>query len=162
MFAQTRVTGVVTDGATKNAEPMPFVTVGFANTTVAGPTDNDGRFSLASSKPYTQIKASFIGYKDVIINIVPGKSQVVNIKLMPSQSELTEIEIKAGKKPRYRNKGNPAVELIQQVIKHRDLNRPEHYNFVEYKEYDKMQFSLANVSTKIGEKKFFRKYKFVL
>ncbi len=162
LFAQTRVTGVVTDGATKNAEPMPFVTVGFANTTVAGPTDNDGRFSLASSKPYTQIKASFIGYKDVIINIVPGKSQVVNIKLMPSQSELTEIEIKAGKKPRYRNKGNPAVELIQQVIKHRDLNRPEHYNFVEYKEYDKMQFSLANVSTKIGEKKFFRKYKFVL
>jgi hypothetical protein len=163
LFAQgTRVTGVVTDGATRNNEPMPFVTVGFAGTTVAGPTDNDGRYSLASTKPYTQIKATFVGYKEVIINIVPGKAQVVNIKLMPLANELTEVEVKSGKKPRYRNKGNPAVELIRQVIAHREQNRPEHYDYVEYKEYDKMQFALANVSPKIGEKKFFRKYKFVL
>jgi hypothetical protein len=163
LFAQaTRVTGVVTDGDTKNNEPMPFVTVGFAGTTIAGPTDNDGRYSLSSNKPYTQIKASFLGYKDVIINIVPGKAQVVNIKLVPLVNQLTEVEVKAGKKPPYRNKGNPAVELIRQVIAHREQNRPEHYNYVEYKEYDKMQFSLVNVSTKIGEKKFFRKYKFVL
>jgi hypothetical protein len=163
LFAQsTRVTGIVTDGGTKNNEPMPFVTVGFAGTTIAGPTDNDGRYSLATSRQVTQIKASFIGYKDVIINIVPGKAQVVNIRMIPSQQELNEVEIKAGKKPRYRNKGNPAVELIRQVIAHRELNRPEHYNYVEYKEYDKMQFSIANLSSKIAEKKFFKKYKFVL
>lgn len=163
LFAQsTRVTGIVTDGGTKTNEPMPFVTVGFAGTTIAGPTDNDGRYALATAKQVTQIKATFIGYKDVIINIVPGKAQVVNIRMIPSQQELNEVEIKSGKKPRYRNKGNPAVELIRQVIAHRELNRPEHYNYVEYKEYDKMQFSIANLNPKIAEKKFFRKYKFVL
>ncbi|MCC8426238.1 DUF5686 and carboxypeptidase-like regulatory domain-containing protein [Mucilaginibacter sp. UR6-11] len=163
LFAQTtHVTGVVTDGSTKNGEPMPFVTVGFAGSTIGAPTNNDGRFSISSDKIYKQIKASFIGYKDVFINIVPGISQVVNIKMMPAQTELTEVDVRAGKKPRYRNKGNPAVELIRQVIAHREQNRPEAYNYVEYKEYDKMQFSIANLSSKIAEKKFFRKYKFVL
>ncbi|WP_246230360.1 carboxypeptidase-like regulatory domain-containing protein [Mucilaginibacter humi] len=115
LFAQsTRVTGIVTDGGTKTNEPMPFVTVGFAGTTIAGPTDNDGRYALTTAKQVTQIKATFIGYKDVIINIVPGKAQVVNIRMVPSQQELNEVEIKSGKKPRYRNKGNPAVELIRQ------------------------------------------------
>ncbi|MDB4927139.1 DUF5686 and carboxypeptidase-like regulatory domain-containing protein [Mucilaginibacter sp.] len=163
LFAQaTRVTGIVTDGSAKNNEPMPFVTVGFAGSSNGGPTNNDGRYSISSDKPYTQLKATFIGYKDVLIKITPGVSQVVNIKMTPSNEELSEVEIKAGKKPRYRNKGNPAVELIRQVIAHREQNRPEHYNYVEYKEYDKMQFSIANLSPKVSDKKFFRKYKFVL
>jgi hypothetical protein len=163
IFAQsTHITGVVTDGSTKNGEAMPFVTVGFAGSTIGGPTDNDGRYSITTDQPYKQIKASFIGYKDVYINIIPGRSQVINIKMMPAQTELTEVDVRAGKKQRYRNKGNPAVELIRQVIAHREKNRPEAYNYVEYKEYDKMQFSIANLSSKIAEKKFFRKYKFVL
>ncbi|TSJ39309.1 carboxypeptidase-like regulatory domain-containing protein [Mucilaginibacter corticis] len=163
LFAQvTKVTGVVTDGGSKGNDPMPFVTVGFAGSSIGAPTDNDGKFSISSDKPFSQIKATFIGYKDVVISIAPGKTQTINIKLVPLQQELTEVEVKAGKKPRYRNKGNPAVELIRQVIAHREQNRPRHYDYVEYKEYDKMQFSIVNLSPKIAEKKFFRKYKFVL
>jgi len=82
LFAQsTRVTGIVTDGSTKNNEPMPFVTVGFAGSTIGGPTDNSGRYSISSDKPFTQLKATFIGYKDYVIKITPGVSQVINIKL---------------------------------------------------------------------------------
>jgi len=101
LFAQvTRVTGTVTDGATKNKEPMPFVTVGFAGSTIGAPSDNDGKYTISSDKPYRQIKASFIGYKDIFINIEPGKNNVININLMPSSQELTEVEIKGGKKQR--------------------------------------------------------------
>ncbi len=161
IFAQaTRVTGTVTDGSTK--ETMPFVTVAFTGSTIAAPTNNDGKYTISSDKQYSQIKASFLGYRDAIIAIKPGQTQVININLMPLAQELTEVEIKAGKKPRYRNKDNPAVELIRQVIAHRERNRPESYPYVEYKEYDKMQFSIANLSSKVAEKKFFRKYKFVL
>ena len=70
--------------------------------------------------------------------------------------------VRSGKKPRYRNKDNPAVELIRKVIENKEKNRPESYNAVQYREYDKMQFSIANVSTKLENKKFFQKYKFVL
>jgi hypothetical protein len=161
LFAQvTRVTGTVIDATTKEA--LPFVAVGFAGTSIGSPTDNDGKYSISSDKPYSQVKATFIGYKDVILTIKPGETQVINIRMTPVSQQLGEVEVKGGKKPRYRNKGNPAVELIRKVIAHREQNRPESYPYVEYREYDKMQFSIANLSPKISEKKFFRKYKFVL
>lgn len=163
LFAQlTRVTGLVTDGGSKQNDPMPFVSVGFVGTSVGMPTNNQGRYTISTDKPVKQIKISFLGYKDAVFNIKPGVSQVINVRLMPAAAELKEVDVKAGKKPKYRNKNNPAVELIRQVIAHRDQNRPEAYNFVEYREYDKMMFSIANLSAKIMRKKFLQKYKFML
>ncbi|MFD2871486.1 DUF5686 family protein [Mucilaginibacter ximonensis] len=163
LFAQTTtVTGVVTDGGSKKNEVMPFVSVGFMGTTIGAPTNANGRFSISTDKPVKQIKVSFVGYQDAYINITPGVAQVVNVRLIPSTEELQEVDVKAGKKPKYRNKGNPAVELIRQVIAHRDQNRPEAYNYVEYREYDKMMFSIANLSDKFAQKKFLQKYNFVL
>ena len=161
LFAQTTaVSGTVIDAGTK--KPLSFVTVSFTGTTIGVTTDDNGKFSLSSSKPVSQLKVSFLGYKDAILPIVGGTAQVVNVKLFPSAKQLNEVTITSGKKPKYRNKDNPAVELIRQVIANKDKNKPEHYDYVEYKEYDKMQFSFANVSDKITDKKFFHKYKFFL
>lgn len=161
VFAQaTVVTGTVTDAKTK--ETLPFVTVSFNGTNIGGPTSADGKFSISANKPYSQIKASFLGYKEAIINIEPGKAQVVNIKLTESNDQLDEVEIRSGKKVRYRNRDNPAVALIQKVIANKEKNRPTAYNYVEWKEYDKLQFALSNVSMTLSDKKFFRKYKFLL
>jgi len=141
---------------------MPFVTVSFQGSTIGAPTDSYGRFKISTTNlSYTSIKVSFVGYKVAIVPIVPGKEQIINVKLVPDQAELAEVEIKAGKKPKYRNKDNPAVELIRKVIENKEKNRPEAYNYVEYRAYDKIQFSLANVSPTIGDKKLFKKYKFI-
>ena len=75
---------------------------------------------------------------------------------------LAGVSIHAGKKTRYRNKDNPAVELIRQVIAHKDSNRMQSYNYTEYQQYEKLQFSLINVSDKIAERKGYHKYKFLL
>lgn len=162
LFAQaTRVIGKVTDAVTK--ETLPFVTVSFPGSNVSTPTDVDGRFIISSDAARTQLKATFVGYKDYFLTISPGKTQAIEIRLVPTTQQLGEVEVKGQKKTtRYRNKDNPAVELIRQVVEHREQNRPESYNYVEYREYDKMQFSIANLSPKVMEKKFFRKYKFVL
>lgn len=161
LFAQgTVVSGVVTDASDK--EPLPFVTISFPGTTVGVTTDNDGKFTISTSSAPAQLKASFVGYKEALINIAPGRTQVLNIKLTPTSQQLNEVEIRSGKKQRYRNKDNPAVELIRRVIAHKDRNRPESYNYIEYKEYDKLQFALSNLSTKLTDKKFFRKYAFLL
>ncbi|MDF2434420.1 MAG: hypothetical protein JWP44_4051 [Mucilaginibacter sp.] len=161
-FAQTTVvSGKVTDA--RNNQPMSFVTISFPGSTIGVTTDNQGKYAISSGKPFSQLKASFLGYKDAYLNIAPGKEQVLNIKLIPAAAQqLNEVEIKSGKKPKYRNKDNPAVELIRKVIENREKNRPESYDYVEYREYDKMQFSLSNVSPTLSDKKFFRKYKFVL
>ncbi|MDB5007045.1 MAG: hypothetical protein JWP45_1438 [Mucilaginibacter sp.] len=162
LFAQnTIVSGIVTDS--HNNQVMSFVTISFPGSTIGVTTDNQGKYTISSVKPFSQIKASFLGYKDAYLNISPGKEQILNIKLTPAAAQqLNEVEIKSGKKPKYRNKDNPAVELIRKVIENREKNRPESYTYVEYREYDKMQFSLSNVSSTLSDKKFFRKYKFVL
>ena len=161
LFAQpTVVTGSVIDARTN--EPLPFVSVKFNGTSIGGPTNNDGKYTISTDNPVKQIKVSFIGYKDVLMNIKQGVSQTVNVRLVPVASQLEEVVVKSGKKPKYRNKDNPAVELIRKVIENKEKNRPQAYDYVEYKEYDKMQFSLANVSSTLSQKKFFRKYAFVI
>jgi len=161
LFAQTTVvSGTVTDAG--NKQPLPFVTVSFEGTSIGGRSDNSGKYAISTTGAYTHIKVSYVGYKDASLAIMPGKQQVINIRLFPESQALKEVDIKSGKKPKYRNKDNPAVELIRQVIAHKPQNRPESYAYVEYKEYDKMMFSFANVSDKLADKKFFRKYKFVI
>jgi hypothetical protein len=159
VFAQnTVISGSITDAATKQA--LPFVSVAFTGSTIGVSSNNQGFYTLRSSKPYTQIKASYIGYKEVLLNVVPGKEQVINIKLVPASKQLNEVVVKTKKRPKYDNE-NPAVALIRKVIANKEKNRPENYQYLEYKEYDKMQFSLSNLSDKVQQRKFFRKYKFM-
>jgi hypothetical protein len=161
LFAQTTtVSGTITDA--RNKQPLPLVVVSFAGSTISVNTDDDGKFVLTSTQPYSRIKASFLGYKDANVTITPGKEQILDIRLVPESTQLNEVVVKSGKKPKYRNKDNPAVELIKMVIQNKEKNRPESYPYIEYEEYDKMQFSLINVSPALSDKKFFRKYKFLL
>lgn len=158
----TRVSGVVTDAKTRQS--LPFVNVFAGDSSVNITADEEGKYILESklNKPFNQIKVSYVGYKPSTINVIPGQEQIVNIRLVPMAQQLGEVVIRSGKKAKYRNKDNPAVELIRQVIAHKEENRPESYNYVQYKEYDKMMFSVLNVSPTIADKKFFRKYKFLL
>ncbi|PJJ84738.1 DUF5686 and carboxypeptidase-like regulatory domain-containing protein [Mucilaginibacter auburnensis] len=157
----TIVSGKVIDASDK--QPLPFVSVGFPGTTVGVTTDSDGKFTLNTSRQVTQIKISFVGYKEVVLNISPGKTQTLNtVSLQPISEQLTEVEIRSGKKVRYRNRDNPAVELIRRVIANKEKNRPERYNYVEYREYDKLQFALSNLPPSLTERKLLRKYAFLL
>lgn len=160
-FAQiTKVSGTVTDA--KSKQTLPFVNVSFANSTIGVNANERGEYVLQSAQPYNQLKVTYEGYKPVILDIAPGKEQVINIRLVQEAQQLNEVVIKSGKKAKYRNKDNPAVELIRQVIANKEKNRPENYSYVQYKEYDKMMFSFSNASPNFSNRKFFRKYKFLL
>src|ERR1700744_6448936 len=100
-FAQTAptvVTGVVTDG--RNKQTMPAVSVVFNGTTIGGTTDADGKYTISTTQAVKQIKVSSIGYKDAILTIQPGSTQTINVRLGPSASQLNEVVVKAGKKPK--------------------------------------------------------------
>jgi hypothetical protein len=161
VFAQnTIVSGTVTDANTR--QPMPYVTVAFNTSNIGINTNDQGKYTIRTTQKFTQIKATFVGYKPALLTIISGKEQVVNIRLFPEAQALKEVTVVSGKKEKYRNKDNPAVELIRHVIENKPKNRPEAYDYVEYKAYDKLQLSFINVSTTLAEKKFFRKYKFIL
>jgi len=161
LFAQTTViSGTVIDAAKKKL--LPFATVSFSNTTTGVKTDDQGKYTISTDNPYSRLKVSSVGYKDAFFVVNPGKTLVLNIKLTPVATQLNEVVVHSGKKPKYHNKDNPAVELIRKVIENKEKNRPQSYPYVEYREYDKMQFSLSNVKDNLSDKKFFRKYKFVI
>jgi hypothetical protein len=155
----TIVSGVITDSQTK--QTIPAATVVFPGTTIGSSTDNDGRFTLQGQGEYTQVRVSFIGYKTVSMAIEPGKSQIINIALVPDNQLLAEVVIKSGKKTRYRNKDNPAVELIRKVIAHKRFNKLENYDFAEYQQYEKMMFALSDLSEHFKNKKIFKNYQFL-
>jgi len=158
---QTVVTGVVTDKETR--EPLPFVNIVFAGTNLGTRTDVNGAYLIrTSTTTYTQVHFSFLGYKAVVRNIKPGEENKIDVALSSEAQMLQAVEVNPGKvKEKYRNKNNPAVDLIRKVVEHKAQNRTERYNYVEYEQYEKLMFSLSNMSDKFKSKKLFRKYTFL-
>lgn len=160
LHAQTVVTGTIIDKETK--DPLPFVNVIFAGTATGSVSDTEGKYRIHSPEAYTQVQFSFIGYKTITRNIKPGETNEINIRLEPEATVLNEVEVTVdNRKEKYRNKNNPAVDLVREMIDRKKQNRVENYQFVEYEEYEKLQMSLSNVSDKFKERKLFRKYKWL-
>lgn len=156
---RTVVSGTITDGQDRN--PLPYVTVSFKGSKIVTKTDGEGKYTIGSDIPYSALQVNYVGYASRILPLVPSITQVVNVKLRVESKGLDEVRISSGKKAKYRNKDNPAVELIHKVIEHKPMNRMQSDVAVEYQQYDWMQFSLSNLSDKFKNKKIFKKYQFL-
>ena len=156
---KTVVTGTVRDAVTK--ETLPYVSIFFNNTRIGTQTDLDGNFKINTSDIYDQLKFNYVGYEILVRNITPGQTQKMDVLLKSNAQALNEVTIIAGKKVRYLNKNNPAVELIRKVIENKDKNQAKAYQTVQYKEYEKMIFSMSNISEKFKNKRLFRNYQFL-
>jgi len=156
---RTVVSGTVID--IKDKTPLPYVTVMFRGSQVVTKTDASGKYTIASSTAYRELVVNYVGYAPKIIPVVPSTTQEINVRLQEESQNLTEVKISSGKKAKYRNKDNPAVELIRKVVEHKPMNRMQSDVAVEYKQYDWMQFSMSNLSEKFKNKKVFRKYQFL-
>ena len=154
----TRVRGKVVDAITK--EPLPFVNVVFYGKNIGTVTDYNGAYELESQWASNRLQTSYIGYKEKIKEIVPGKTQVVNFELEGQHYNLDEVQITA-KRKRYRNKNNPAVELIRKVIANKDSNRLQKLNFYEFDKYEKVEFDLNNINDEFRNRKSLKKFQYI-
>lgn len=150
----TRIKGVVIDADTK--EPLPFVNISFKGANVGTTTDFDGNFYLETQWGTNTLQASFVGYKTLSKSVQLGKSQTINFSLKNEAITMDEVVIKADKK-RYRNKDNPAVLLIKNVIEHKNDNRIESMKFYEYDKYEKIEIDLNNITDDFLEKGWLKK-----
>lgn len=155
----TLVRGIVTDA--KEKDPLPYVTVLFKGTNIMTRTDADGRFTISTTAAHNTLQFSYVGYKTEFLTITPSQAQDVSVKLNPEATSLNEVVVTAGKRPRYRNKENPAVELIRRVIDNKAINRGERYKAIEFEQYERMIFSMSNLSEKFKKKRIFRNYQFL-
>lgn len=153
----TTIKGTVTDA--KSGETLPYVSILIPGTTMGTVSDVDGRYALTLREEYTKVKFTYIGYLSVEKEIKPGASQVIDVKMSVDASMLKEVTVKG--KAKYRNRDNPAVQLIREVIAHKDQNKMASNNYVEYEQYEKISFALSNLSENFKEKRIFKNYQFL-
>jgi hypothetical protein len=155
---KTVIKGSVLDALT--GIPIPYASVFLKGTTVGTLTDINGKYVIESNLPADTISFSFIGYKAESRGIKKGIEQTVDVRMILTSITLDEVIVKAKKKD-YKNKNNPAVELIDKVVAKKDENRPEAYNYLEYRTYEKIQFAFSNVSQNFKNSNTFSEFNFV-
>ena len=131
------IQGVVVDSIT--GEPVSFASVQLENTTIGTATDIDGYFSMRYLPENRRIIISSIGFETKTETLPEhiGMGQLIRIHLNPSTIGLTEVVVRADNR-RYSRRNNPAVELMQQVIAHKEQNRMKNTPGVEYEQYEKL------------------------
>lgn len=150
----TKIKGTVLDANTK--EPLPFVNVAFKGANVGTTTDFDGNFYIETQWATETLLASFVGYKTASKAIEIGKSNTIEFLLNNEAIEMETFTVKADKK-RYRNKDNPAVELIKLVIDHKSDNRKESMDYYQYDKYEKIEIDLNNITEEFLNKGWLKK-----
>lgn len=81
-----------------------------------------------------KVKINHIGYFEKEINLNSNKD-TISLYLSPREAALKEVVVK---NTRYRNKDNPAVELIRNVVRNREKNQPHHrHNSISFQKYEK-------------------------
>ena len=154
----TSVRGAVTDA--KTGDPLPFVTVLFEGSSIGKNTDFNGQYILETNQATSKLKFTLLGYKTEVKTVAVGESQIISVKLAPETKELKEVTVK-GEKKRYRNKDNPAVDLIRKVIDNKEQNRKTQIDAFQYEKYEKVQFALSNITEKFKNKRYLKNFQFV-
>ena len=147
----TKVRGRVTDS--KTGLPLSYVNVSLKGTTSGTVTDENGVYSIESREAETELVATCLGYKDFTTQINRGKYNEVNIALTPTVYEADEVVVKANV--------NPALLVLEEVVKHRNQNDPDRYNRFICKTYTKMQLDLNNMKRKFSSDRLQRNFGFI-
>ncbi|MDB5029865.1 DUF5686 family protein [Mucilaginibacter sp.] len=156
----TVVKGRIIDGTT--GQPLSDISVSLNDSHYGIRTDKKGNFYLTADGTFNVVTFSYLGYQTITKIIKPGQVNELLISLYSSQTQLKEVSITSRKNKRYRNKGNPAVELIQQVIDHKEQNRMESADYLQYDQYERLGLSLFNLPPILTNSRLFSKYKFML
>jgi hypothetical protein len=124
-------------------------------------TDDYGNFTLQNDKGLTTLGVSSLGYNKKNIPLTANrKNENLDIRLGPSSINLAEVLVRPTRE-RYSRKNNPAVDLIRQVIDHKDDNRIESKDEYEVGVYEKLTLSLDNFNPNFEKNKFWNKLKFI-
>src|SRR6267142_3155685 len=89
-------------------------------------SDSLGRFTLpvADGSAGVTLVFSMVGYVSQTVTGASVKDSLV-IVLSPDTQKMQQVVVTNRHEGKYRNKDNPAVELIRKVLANKDNNRPE-------------------------------------
>ena len=164
----TSVSGVVVDADT--GEKLPFVQIYFIKSASEGGLASqygatsglDGEFEISNPMGYTTINFQMMGYKTEMYTVRTGQTKKnVKIKLKPDVYGLQDLVVTPkNRKQKYKRKGNPAVELIRNVIAHKDSFQVKSAGHYAASTYRRMSFAIDNFTPNF-DKGLWKQVKFI-
>lgn len=156
----TRVSGSVVDANT--GETLPFVQILFTGTSIGTTTDLDGLFTIENTQHKATLTFRMVGYKTRTLTVKPDRATELFVSLEPEVYALQDVVVKPQKKrEHYRRKGNPAVELIKNVIANKDKNRTSRNESYKVESYEKLVMALEPFDYNLDKNNFWRKFLFL-
>lgn len=143
--AQNLIRGIVSDSL--SGEPLPAASVVLKGTSKGMKTDMEGEFFFSADIDDAILQVSFVGYDTKEVAIHKGETTGLEIELLPTGVELSEVVIKP-KKQKYKKKNNPAVDFVRNMIARRHSNDPRNHDYYSYDRYEKMTFAKNDYQTK--------------
>lgn len=153
----TRVSGNVKD---IEGEVLPYTTIRLKNTSTGCITDYNGNFSFNARVEGQTLVVSSIGYQDYELALTSRTRYPLNIILKPTTYDLEEVVIKPGKE-KYKKKGNPAVELAEEIINRKEKENPFNNDYVSRDRYETFVIALDNFTEEKQSRSMFRKFPFL-
>jgi len=141
--APTEVVGIVKDELT--SEPIEYANIYFKNTNIGSVTDADGYFTLTGEAKHKSIVISIVGYEQKLVPIKPNQKQTLTIGLKSQLVNLDEVVVISGE--------NPAWAIIRNAINNKDRHDKKSLSAYEYQSYNRIEFDIDNISTKLKKRK---------
>ena len=154
VFAQTKVSGVVVD---KLNQPIPFANVVFKNSSEGIVANEDGKFYLESSKEYTVLLISAVGFSEKEITL--EKLVNYNLKIQLNEAEsLNEVVIFTGKTSK---KNNPALDILRKIWERKRQNGLYLFDQYQMEKYEKIEFDMNSIDSAFMKSKLFKGMEFI-
>lgn len=154
VFAQTKVSGVVTD---KQNLPIPYANIVFKNSSESIVSNEDGAFYLESSKKYSSIIVTATGYSEK--ELILEKTVNYNLKIQLNEIQvLNEVVIFKGKTSK---KENPALDILRKIWERRRKNGLNRFKQYQMEKYEKIEFDLNSIDSTYRKNKLFQGMEFI-
>jgi hypothetical protein len=138
LVAQQRYKGIVQ--SSEGQLPIQGATIQVLQNQIGTSSDSAGSFSFLVDLPQFTVQIKALGHETLEFTWDGSDTSTRRIELEKTYQLLDEIDLRT--KGRYRNRDNPAVALIRQVIDHRRLHRLQRYDHIQYKGYEKINLSI--------------------
>jgi hypothetical protein len=150
------VKGTVMDSLSH--QPIANATIGIAKERGGIMTNARGEFHITIKNTVSKLVVSAVGYQTLTIAPKPGSPMAV---YLPANFTDLKIVVIKGHRGKYRNKNNPAVDLIRKVIANKAQNGPGANDYTAYRQYEKMRLFLDKMPKILTDNILLKKYHFL-
>ncbi len=152
VFAQPfQISGRVLDDDTQ--EGVPFCNVFIQGESIGTVTDIDGNYQIKLQQKFESLSVSAIGYTTQKKPISDESVQQINFRMASSSLILEEIVVIAGE--------NPANEIVRNIIKNKDNNRLDKFEYYAAEDYTKVELDFHNLEENLLDNRWLKDFQFL-